>query len=63
MRAERTADGRYFNKFESEVLPRIDWREMFERKVVIAPGLVLTALQEAEHFLTTESGPNLERRR
>ncbi len=54
---------KYFSHFESEHLPKITWQEMIENQVVFSPGRVISAITEAERFLITESGPNLDRRR
>lgn len=55
--------GEYFHSFESDALPKIDWQEMFDKKMVFAPQNVVAALKEAEGLLVTLPGPNLERRR
>ena len=53
----------YFNNFEPSNLPEISWQEMFQEKKTFSPGLVLNALREAELYLTTAPGSNLERRK
>lgn len=53
----------YFTHFESQNLPDCNWREMLARKEVLSPLVITKVLLEAREFLTTEPGPNLEKRR
>ena len=53
----------YFKNFEPSDLPEVTWQQMFKEKKTYSPLSVLTALEEAKLFLTTQPGPNLERRK
>jgi hypothetical protein len=56
-------ESRYLHSFESEHISPISWVEMLDRGVVLAPHKVLLALEQAEKFLVTTPGPNLQRRK
>ncbi|KKQ43008.1 MAG: hypothetical protein US60_C0009G0011 [Microgenomates group bacterium GW2011_GWC1_37_8] len=56
-------DREFFKNFESDALPRVDWQEMLDNRVVFAPQNILAALKEAEQLLVSHPGPNLERRK
>jgi hypothetical protein len=57
------AEGDYFYNFESEILPKITWEEMVKEGKIISVGLLIKILTEAEKFLVTAPGPNLEKRK
>lgn len=56
---------KYFRHFKPEnvQLPNVSWEEMIDRKVVFGPTLLRKVLSEANDYLTTAEGPNLERRK
>jgi hypothetical protein len=63
MTPENNVDKQYFKHFESPLIPSVTWQEMVDEKKVIAPKLLADILYDARVFLSTEPGPNLQRRR
>lgn len=53
----------YLGGFNSNLFENWHWQEMVEKNQVIDPVTLRSCLQEAFIYLTTEPGPNLERRK